>query len=90
MTPMTRAAATASVSYKTRLIGSVLKRILVTGQVPDKYIPHVHALLDDAPVSLLGAVAEQLHEEESIARDMVWRNYRSLARHVKSRREIWE
>jgi transcriptional regulator with XRE-family HTH domain len=89
MAPLTRAAATASVSYKTRLVGPALKRILVAGQVPEKYVPHVHALLDDAPVSLLGAVAEQLHEEENIARDLVWKAYRSLARQVKSQREIW-
>lgn len=89
MTPLTRAAATASVSYKTRLAGSALKRILAAGQVPERYIPHVHALLDDAPVSLLGAVAEQLHDEANISRAAVWKNYRTLARQVKSQREIW-
>jgi transcriptional regulator with XRE-family HTH domain len=90
MTPLTRAAATASVSYKTRLAGPALKRILATGQAPEKYLAHMHALLDDAPVSLLGAVAEQLHDEANISREVVWKNYRSLARQVKSRREIWE
>lgn len=89
MKPLSRAAAMASVSYKTRLAAPTLKRILVTGQVAEKYLPHVHALLDDAPVSLLGAVAEQLHEEANISREAVWRNYRNLARQVKSRREIW-
>lgn len=90
MTPLTRAASTASVSYKTRLARPALKRILTSAQVPDQYIPHVHALLDDAPVSLLGAVAEQLNEEASLTREAVWKNYRSLARLVKSRRDIWE
>lgn len=89
MAPLTRAAATASVSYKTRLAASVLKKILASGQVPEKYIPHVHALLDDAPVSLLGAVAEQLHDEADIGREAVWKNYRNLAHQVKSQREIW-
>lgn len=89
MTPLVRAAATASVSYKTPIPGTTLKRILATGELPEKYIPHVHALLDDAPVSLLGTVAEQLHDETNISRGAVWKNYRSLARQVKSRREIW-
>lgn len=89
MKPLTRAAATASVSYKSRLAAPMLKRILASGKLSEKYIPHVHALLDDAPVSLLSAVAEQVHEEESISREDVWKNYRSLARQVKSRREIW-
>jgi hypothetical protein len=89
MTPLTRAASTASVSYRTRLTEPALKRILASAEVPEKYIPHVHALLDDAPVSLLGAVAEQLNDETGISREAVWENYRSLARQVKSRREIW-
>lgn len=90
MTPLERAAATASVSYKAPIAGATLKKVLATGQMPEKYIPHVHALLDDAPVSLLAAVAEQLHDETDIGRDAVWKNYRSLAREVKSKRGIWE
>ncbi len=90
MTPLARAAATASVSYRTRLAAAALKRILASGEVPEKYIPHVHALLDDAPVSLLGTLAEQLSDEADISREAVWKNYRSLARQVKSRREMWE
>ena len=90
MTPLARAAATASVSYKTPIAGTTLKKVLATGKMPAKYIPHVHALLDDAPVSLLAAVAEQLHDETDISRDAVWKNYRSLAREVKSKRGIWE
>lgn len=90
MTPLARAAATASVSYKTPIAPTALKRILAAGQMPEKYIPHVSALLDDAPVSLLGAVAEQLHEKANLSRETVWKNYRSLALQVKSRRPIWE
>jgi hypothetical protein len=78
------------VSYKTPIAGTTLKKVLATGKMPAKYIPHVHALLDDAPVSLLAAVAEQLHDEMDISRDAVWKNYRSLAREVKSKRGIWE
>jgi len=89
MTPLARAAATASVSYKTRLTASALKQILASGKLPEKYIPHVNSLLDDAPVSLLAAVAEQMYEEKKISREDVWKNYRSLARQMKSRREIW-
>jgi transcriptional regulator with XRE-family HTH domain len=85
--PLTRAAATASV--RTPLTAPALKRILASGNLPEKYIPHLSALLDDAPVSLLGAVAEQVHDEANIPREDVWKNYRSLARQVKSRREIW-
>ncbi len=90
MAPLVRAAATASVSYKHRIAPTTLKRILVKGETSEKYIPHVSSLLDDAPVSLLSAVAEQIHEEASLSRETVWKNYRSLARQVRSRRPIWE
>jgi transcriptional regulator with XRE-family HTH domain len=90
MAPLVRAAATASVSYKKRIAPTTLKRILATGHMSDEYMPHVSSLLDDAPASLLGAVAEQLHEEASLSREAVWKNYRSLARQVKSRRPLWE
>ena len=89
MAPLVRAAATASVSYKNRIASTTLKRILATGQTSEKYIPHVSSLLDDAPVSLLSAVAEQLHEGAKLSRETVWQNYRTLARRVKSRRPIW-
>ncbi|WP_129780669.1 helix-turn-helix transcriptional regulator [Peristeroidobacter soli] len=89
MSALARAAATASVSFRRRLARPALERILASGELPEKYIPHVHALLDDAPVSLLGAVAEQLHDEAKLSREAVWKNYRNLARQVKSRRDIW-
>jgi transcriptional regulator with XRE-family HTH domain len=87
--PLKRAASTAGVSYRTPLTGAQLKNILLKGQVPDKYEPHLHALLDDAPVSLLAAVAQQLHDESRISRDSVWKSYRDLAAQVKSRRDLW-
>lgn len=89
MTPLMRAAATASVSYKTPLTAATLKRILVTGRIPEDYAPHLHALLDDAPVALLAALADQLHAETGMDRHAVWTTYRRLAHEVKSRRGIW-
>jgi transcriptional regulator with XRE-family HTH domain len=90
MSPLVRAAATASVSYKTRIAPTTLKRILARGQMSERYIPYISSLLDDAPASLLAAVAEQLDEEANLSRATVWNNYRTLARRVKSQRPIWE
>lgn len=89
MAPVVRAAATASTSYKVRMTGAMLKKILLTGQTPQKYVPHVHALLDDAPVSLLAAVVDQISRENDIDRSLIWSGCRGLARVVKSRRELW-
>lgn len=90
MSPLSRAATTAGVSYKNPISKIALKRILSSGRVPERYVPHVHAFLDDAPVSLLAAVAEQLDGESNIGRREVWKNYRSLAHEVKSKRRIWQ
>lgn len=89
MTPLMRAAATTGVSYRAKLSPARLKHIVVGGKVPVAYAPHVHTLLDDAPVSLLASLAEQLDAETGIGRDVVWKHYRILAHHVKSRRELW-
>jgi len=89
MTPLMRAAATASVSYKAPLTAAKLKHILMTGRVAEDYAPHLHAFLDEAPVSLLASVADQLHDQVGLDRRAVWKIYRRLAHEVKSQREIW-
>ncbi|HJU37931.1 MAG TPA: helix-turn-helix domain-containing protein [Tahibacter sp.] len=90
MTPLARAAATAGVSYRTTISAARLKRILTTGRLPGAYEPHLHALLDDAPMSLLAAVADQLRDEARIERSDVWAIYREFSRQVKSLRDIWQ
>lgn len=89
MKPLERAAATASVSYRTTLSPDELRRMLVGGELEDRYAPHLHALLDDAPVTLLAALADQLHAESGQGRDQVWKRYRSFAQQVKSLRNLW-
>lgn len=90
MSALTRAARTASVSYKSMLAPSRLQDMLIHGTVRLDQAPHLHALLDDAPVSLLASVVEELHEESGIQRKAVWKNLRDLARQVKSTRDIWQ
>lgn len=88
MTPLSRAARTASVSYRKNMPPARLRNVLVKGQSAHDDIPYVHALLDDAPVSLLASVADQLQDDpEGAAR--IWKNYRKLARQVKSNRDLW-
>lgn len=83
------AAQTASVSYRSAVTPATLRRVLVTGKLAAVDAPYVHALLDEAPASLLASVAEQLAGEagDSAA---VWKNYRRLAQQVKSRRDLWK
>jgi transcriptional regulator with XRE-family HTH domain len=83
------AARTASVSYKTALTASVLREALLTGEVPAKVVPHVRTLLDEAPISLLALVVEQLHKEEGTDRSEVWARMRELAQGLKVFRKHW-
>lgn len=57
--------------------------------VPTGFEPHVHTLLEEAPVSLLAKVVEQLHAEAGVAREEVWASMRSLARELQGMRALW-
>lgn len=88
ITPLRRAVQTASVSYRKPIAPGRLRRVLVTGEATPADAPYVHVLLDEAPISLLASVAEQLQTEAGSSRH-VWENYRKLAQQVKSRRGLW-
>ena len=83
------AARTAGVSYRLAMSADHLRDSLSTGVVPPEFMPHVHTLLEEAPVSLLAAVVEELHEELGVDRTQVWKRMRTLAHQFKSNRELW-
>lgn len=83
------AARTASVSYRVAMHASQLRDVLTTERVPAGFWPHVHTLLEEAPVSLLASVVEELHLELGIERTQVWKKMRELARRRMSSRELW-
>lgn len=84
------AALTASVSYRSTMTADQLRDALATGVVTGNFVPHVNALLEEAPISLLASVVEQLHLECGLERPQVWRQMREMARHLKSNRELWQ
>lgn len=89
MSPLERAAKSIQVSYKTPMPVSELEAVLLSGQVSPSHAPHVHALLDEAPVSLLASLVDQLHREHSMDKTRIWANFRKLAHDLKIRRGIW-
>ena len=66
-----------------------LRDALLQGDAPPQIQPHLHVLLDEAPMSLLGKVVDQLHDEAGIERCAAWAYMRSLARQLKSYRSVW-
>ncbi len=82
------AAQSASTSYRTHLPPDVLGEALRTGTMPDAFGPHIGTLLDEAPMSMLAKVVEQIHAEDGLPQGQVWTNMRSLARLWQITREL--
>jgi transcriptional regulator with XRE-family HTH domain len=87
--PLAIAARTASVSFRRSLSAEQLRRAFTEGKVSAGFLPHIHTLLEEAPVSLLARVVEQLHEENGIERSELWGQMRLLAVKLKSIRQLW-
>jgi transcriptional regulator with XRE-family HTH domain len=87
---LVRAARSASVSYRQVMAPARLRKILEAGTVAPDDAPYLHALLDDAPISLLASLAEQLRREAGMSRAQTWQHFRQLAHQVLSKRDIWQ
>lgn len=84
------AAKSASVSFREQITAMQLRRVLVSGNCPTPLQPHVLTFLDEAPVSLLADVVEQIHRAERLPREQVWKTMRDLAAHLQASRELWQ
>jgi len=85
-----RAAATASVSYKPVMTARQLKAALVAGEAPQGVRPHLQVLLDEAPVSLLAKVVDEIHTEDGIPKPRIWNQMRHLAHELQCFRPLWQ
>ena len=85
-----RAAATASVSYTPAMTAKQLKAALIHGDAPQQIRPHLQALLDEAPMSLLAKVVDEVHAEAHVERKAVWTRMRHLAHELKCFRRVWQ
>lgn len=83
------AARTASVSYRENIHANDLRQAFLTGTYPQEFSSHVRTFLDEASVSLLADVIEQLHDETGVDRVQMWRRMRHMARNMKTVRDIW-
>jgi hypothetical protein len=61
-----------------------------TGTVEPGFLPHVYALLDEVPVSLLACVVEELQAQAGATHSAVWYKLRQLARRLKCGRALWQ
>jgi transcriptional regulator with XRE-family HTH domain len=84
------AARTASVSYRLALPPRTLRRCVEAAKLPAGFEPHLSALLEEAPVSLLARLVEELHAQSGIEHALLWQNMRHMARGLQSQRDIWQ
>lgn len=84
------AARTASTSYRAPLTAKALRRSLEQGKLPQGFEPHMAVLLDEAPVSLLGRMVEELHAQGGSDRATLWRHMREMARSLACSRDLWQ
>lgn len=87
-TALQKASLIAGISYKKSLDSESLRHSLLGAEMPAEFQPHLRAVLEETPISLLAAVVEQLHLEDAIERSDVWKRMREMARELHSYREI--
>jgi transcriptional regulator with XRE-family HTH domain len=90
LSALEKAAIVASTSYKKLITAGKLQGLLLHVDVSTEFLPHVRALLEEAPTSLLADVVEQLHAENGIERSELWGRMKKIARSVHSYRELWQ
>ena len=84
------AARNANVSYARELQPDALARMLVSGDVPAPYAPHLTHLLDEAPLSMVVMAVEEAAAEAHVPPRKVWRNVARLAKSLSAhRKEMW-
>ncbi|WP_436155183.1 helix-turn-helix domain-containing protein [Polaromonas sp. LjRoot131] len=83
------AARSASTSFKEVLDAEDLRAALLTTTYPKNLRPYVRTFLEEAPISLIADVIEQLHHETGVNRVEFWQHMRDMAIAVNTIREIW-
>lgn len=83
------AARSASTSFKEVVDAEALGAALLTTTYPKNLRPYVRTFLEEAPISLIADVIEQLHHQTGVNRVEFWQHMRDMARAVNTVREIW-
>lgn len=86
---LVKAAQTASVSFRVSMGPEILEQVLTTKVLPKEFVPHLHTLLEEAPISLLAGIVDELHLKHGIDRVQIWSRMRELARQFLTGREQW-
>lgn len=89
MSALQQAAVTASVSYRGNLTPAILAAVLGGEPTPVAFQPHMRKLLNEAPISLLASVADEIQDSHGIGRKQTWAHMREMARDLRCSRALW-
>lgn len=80
------AAQTSSVSYRHLLTPEVLLQILLTGDIPASFVPHICHFLDEAPLQIVTMSVEQASQESGVPIGLIWSKLEEIAVQIDSKR----
>lgn len=86
---LTLLAKTASVSYRETLPAPTLLKVLRDGVLPDRWLPHIATLLDEAPGDLLLRGVREVARRSGRPAQEIWRNAQKLAKQTASTHPRW-
>jgi transcriptional regulator with XRE-family HTH domain len=87
--PLLAASRTASVSYRSSIDPGQLAQALLSGEVPQQWLPHVATLLDEAPLPLVVSAVEEAATRARVPPQQVWRHVARIAQRFRSPRRAW-
>jgi len=79
----------ASVSYKEPLTAKELSKALASGLIPKGKMAHIATLIDEVPISMIGAAVEEAALNGEMASKKIWNHLHQWAKELKSPRSIW-
>jgi len=82
-------AKTASVSYRETLPAPTLLKVFRNGVLPDRWLPHIATLLDEAPGELLLRGVREVARSSGRPAQEIWRNAQELAKQTASTHPRW-
>ena len=83
------AAQTSNVLLRSQITAADLQPAFLAEATPEALLPHIRVLLDEAPVSLLARIADQMNVEKGVDRKKVWSVMRDYASRLHVTRDIF-
>lgn len=82
-------ASSASVSFAEPIPASEVESALLTGEIDDRWLPHIAAMVDEASDSLLLRAIREVATAHAVPPSTLWRHLRAIAHALASPHPRW-